>query len=155
MAGAVRNEIADGDYVARALALTPKLRERSEATNALGHVPRESIAEMVDDGLFTLLQPKRFGGTERGLVPFLDCAIALAAGCGSAGWVFSVVSIHQFHLGLFGIEAQEEVWSQDPNALLASSYMPGTHQLTVQATGLAGDVTTQTLSVTVEAPSAR
>jgi len=51
--------------------------------------------------------------------------IALAAGCGSAGWVFSVVSIHQFHLGLFGIEAQEEVWSQDPNALLASSYMPG------------------------------
>jgi len=125
MAGAVRNEIADGDYVARALALTPKLRERSEATNALGHVPRESIGEMLDDGLFTLLQPKRFGGTERGLVPFLDCAIALAAGCGSAGWVFSVVSIHQFHLGLFGIEAQEEVWSQDPNALLASSYMPG------------------------------
>ena len=35
-----------------------------------------------------------------------------------------------------------------------SSYAPGTHQLTVEATGLAGDVTTQTLTVTVAAPSA-
>jgi alkylation response protein AidB-like acyl-CoA dehydrogenase len=124
-AAAARNEIADSDYVARALALVPTLRERSEATNALGRVPRETIEEMLGEGLFTLMQPKRFGGTERGLVPFLDCAIALASGCGSAGWVFSVVSIHQFHLGLFGLEAQEEVWRRHPNALLASSYMPG------------------------------
>jgi N-acetyl-anhydromuramyl-L-alanine amidase AmpD len=36
-----------------------------------------------------------------------------------------------------------------------ASYAPGAHQLTVQATGLAGDVTTQTLTVTVAAPSAR
>lgn len=119
------NEISDAEYVARALALAPKLRERSEATNALGRVPGETIEEMLDKGLFTLLQPKRFGGTERGLVPFVDCAIALAAGCGSAGWVFSVMSIHQFHLGLFGIEAQEEVWGDHPQAILASSYMPG------------------------------
>lgn len=123
--GFVRDEITDADYVARALALAPMLRERSETTNALGRVPRELIDEMLGAGLFTLLQPKRFGGTERGLVPFLDCAIGLAAGCGSAGWVFSVISIHQFHLGLFGIEAQGEVWGKNPNALLASSYMPG------------------------------
>ncbi|HEY2373157.1 MAG TPA: N-acetylmuramoyl-L-alanine amidase [Gaiellaceae bacterium] len=37
----------------------------------------------------------------------------------------------------------------------ASSYTPGEHQLTVQATGLAGDVTTQMLTVTVAAPSAQ
>jgi alkylation response protein AidB-like acyl-CoA dehydrogenase len=123
--GAVRNEVGDAEYVARAQALAPKLRERSEATNALGRVPRETIDEMLADGLFTLLQPKRFGGTERGLVPFLDCATALASGCGSAGWVFSVVSIHQFHLGLYGLEAQDDVWGQNSNALLASSYMPG------------------------------
>lgn len=119
------NEVTDADYVARAQALAPILRERSEATNALGRVPRETIDAMLGEGLFTLLQPKRFGGTERGLVPFVDCAIALGAGCGSAGWVFSVVSIHQFHLGLFGLEAQGDVWAKDPNALLASSYMPG------------------------------
>lgn len=43
-------------------------------------------------------------------------------------------------------------WTYDWDA---SSYSPGTHELTVQATGLAGDVTTQTLTVTVAAPSAR
>ncbi len=122
---AVRNDITDAGYVARAQALAPKLAARSEATNALGRVPRDIIDEMVGEGLFTLLQPKRFGGSERGLVPFLDCVTALAAGCGSAGWVFSVISIHSFHLGLFGLEAQEEVWGRDPNAVLASSYMPG------------------------------
>jgi N-acetyl-anhydromuramyl-L-alanine amidase AmpD len=36
-----------------------------------------------------------------------------------------------------------------------SSYAPGAHQLTVQATGLAGDVASQTFTVTVAAPSAR
>jgi N-acetyl-anhydromuramyl-L-alanine amidase AmpD len=36
-----------------------------------------------------------------------------------------------------------------------SSYAPGTHQLTVQATGLAGDVVMQTFTVTVAAPGAR
>lgn len=131
-AGAVGNEVSDAEYVARAAALAPKLRERSEATNALGRVPRETIEEILGEGLFTLLQPKRFGGTERGVVPFLDCAITLASGCGSAGWVFSVVSIHQFHLGLFGLEAQEEVWRDHPNALLASSYMPGGKTRAVQ-----------------------
>jgi len=123
--GGGRNEVTDAEYVARAEALAPKLRERSEATNALGQVPREIIDEMLADGLFTLLQPKRFGGTERGLVPLLDCVTAIGSGCGSVGWVFSVVSIHQFHLGLFGLAAQEDVWGPDPNALLASSYMPG------------------------------
>lgn len=122
---AVRNNVSDADYVARAQALAPKLAAQSEATNVLGRVPREIIDEMSGEGLFTLLQPKRFGGSERGLVPFLDCVTTLAAGCGSAGWVFSVISIHSFHLGLFGLEAQEEVWGRDANALLASSYMPG------------------------------
>jgi alkylation response protein AidB-like acyl-CoA dehydrogenase len=32
---------------------------------------------------------------------------------------------------LFGLEAQEEVWGRDPNALLASSYMPGGKTRTV------------------------
>src|SRR5262245_26727990 len=119
------SNVTDAEFVARAHALAPKLREQSEATNALGRVPRETIDEMLDAGLFTLMQPKRFGGTERGLVPFLDCVTSLGAGCGSAGWVFSVISIHAFHLGLFGLEAQEDVWHDDHNALLGSSYMPG------------------------------
>ena len=117
--------LTDDEYVARAVALAPKLRERSEATNALRRVPAETISEFKAAGLFTLLQPKRFGGTERGLVPFLDCVTTLASGCGSAGWVFSVISIHSFHLGLFPLEAQGDVWGADPSAILGSSYMTG------------------------------
>jgi alkylation response protein AidB-like acyl-CoA dehydrogenase len=55
--------------VARTSALAPMLRERSEATNALGRVSREIIEEMRAGGLFTLPQPKRFGGSARGRPP--------------------------------------------------------------------------------------
>jgi 3-hydroxy-9,10-secoandrosta-1,3,5(10)-triene-9,17-dione monooxygenase len=119
------SNVTDAEFVARAHALAPKLRERSEATNALGRVPRETVDEMLDAGLFTLFQPKRFGGTERGLVPFLDCVTALGSGCGSAGWVYSVVEVHSFHLALFGLDAQEDVWGDNHFKILGSSYMPG------------------------------
>jgi N-acetyl-anhydromuramyl-L-alanine amidase AmpD len=70
----------------------------------------------------------------------------LVAASGSVtGVVFSVDGLPQLTLA-----QAPHAYDWDP-----SSYAPGTHQLTVQATGLAGDVTTQTLTVTVAAPSAR
>lgn len=118
-------DVTNEEYVSRAQALAPKLRERSPATNAARRISMETIEEMRDANLFSLLQPKRFGGSERGLVPYVDCVTSMAAGCASAGWVFSVLSIHVFQLGLYPEQAQIDVWGANPRALIASSYMPG------------------------------
>ena len=125
MADARANFVSNEDYVARARALAPVLRERAAMTNEMRRVPDETIADFKESGLFGLLKPERFGGADRGLEPYLDSVIELAQGCGSAGWVFSVLSIHVFHVGLFPLAAQEDVWGDNPDAIIASSYMPG------------------------------
>ena len=107
-----------------AKALTPLLRERSAATNNARRVPDETIRDLKDSGLFKLLQPVRYGGVEADLETFSRAVMQLGRGCGSATWVFSVLSIHQWLMGMFPEEAQNDVWGKDPNALVASSFRP-------------------------------
>ena len=112
------------EVLAVASALTPVLRERSAATNEARRVPDETIRDLKRAGLFKLLQPVRYGGVEADLETFSRTAMQLARGCGSAGWVFSVLSIHQWIMGLHPQQAQEDVWDKDPDALVASAFRP-------------------------------
>src|SRR5271155_577186 len=50
--------------------------------------------------------------------------MTLAEGCMSSGWVYGVVAVHNWQLGLFDARAQEDVWAKDSSVLIASSYMP-------------------------------
>ena len=117
--------LSSEEILARAAKFTLVLRERSTAANHARRVPRETIDELLEAGLFKLLQPKRWGGTEHDLETFSRTAIQLGRGCGSVGWVFSVLSIHQWMVGLYPLKAQEEVWGKDRNALIASALRPG------------------------------
>ena len=104
--------------------LLPGIRERAVACEQARRVPDESIAELVDAGLFSMLQPQRFGGLEADPVEFYDVVRSIATACGSTGWVSSVVGVHPWQLSLFPDEAQQEVWSKDKNTLVSSSYAP-------------------------------
>jgi resorcinol 4-hydroxylase (FADH2) len=112
------------DALARAKQLAPVLRERSNAANDMRRIPEETIRDLTEAGLFRLLQPVRFGGVEHDMESFARVVMQLARGCGSAGWVFSVLSIHQWMLGLYPDEAQQDVWGRNPNALAASAFRP-------------------------------
>src|SRR2546430_4607643 len=50
-------------------------------------------------------------------------AAAIAAGCGSTGWVYALLASHQWLIACFSKAAQDEVW-QDRSALAAGSYAP-------------------------------
>ena len=104
--------------------LLPGIRERAVACEQARRVPEDSIAELVDAGVFTMLQPTRYGGLEADPVEFYDVVRSVATACGSTGWVSSVVGVHPWQLGLFPVEAQDEVWGKDPNTLVSSSYAP-------------------------------
>jgi hypothetical protein len=54
----------------------------------------------------------------------MEIAMVLAAACGSTGWVYSIVGIHSWHLAHFGRQAQDEVWGDEPTALIGSQYNP-------------------------------
>jgi 3-hydroxy-9,10-secoandrosta-1,3,5(10)-triene-9,17-dione monooxygenase len=42
----------------------------------------------------------------------------------STAWVLGVVGIHPFQLALYDDKAQQEVWGEDDNTLVSSSYAP-------------------------------
>jgi len=107
-----------------ARAMVPALRERSKLTEQLHYLPEDSVREMVDAGFFKILQPARWGGLELDPEDFFDVQITVAEGCMSSAWVLGVVAIHNWQLALFDERAQKDVWGEDDNTLISSSYMP-------------------------------
>jgi 3-hydroxy-9,10-secoandrosta-1,3,5(10)-triene-9,17-dione monooxygenase len=109
--------------VARAKALIPQLRDRASQTEELRRLPPETERDLHDSGLFKILQPKRVGGFEFDYVALVDCAEALGQADASAAWNFANLASHHWMLGMFDPRAQDLVWGNDPNTLIASSFI--------------------------------
>ncbi|MGY4261372.1 3-hydroxy-9,10-secoandrosta-1,3,5(10)-triene-9,17-dione monooxygenase [Bradyrhizobium sp. USDA 4516] len=109
--------------VARARGLVPALRERASRTEELRRLPPETERDLLDSGLFRILQPKRVGGSELDYVALVDCADALGQGDASVSWNFANLASHHWMLAMFAPEAQSAVWGEDPDALIASSFV--------------------------------
>jgi 3-hydroxy-9,10-secoandrosta-1,3,5(10)-triene-9,17-dione monooxygenase len=112
-------EVTLEQMVARAEALTPRLRERAHQTEELRQVPDETMQEFRDAGLFRVLQPKHWGGYE---LPYgrtqTELCNVLGNACGSSAWVQCVVACHAWCLAMFPPEAQDAVWGRDTMAVL-------------------------------------
>ena len=104
--------------------LVPNLLERAHATDTAGKVPDETVKEMTEAGLFRVLQPKRWGGYELDPRVFYIIQMTLAQGCMSTAWIYGVIGVHNWQIGLFDEKAQVEVLGEDPEILIASTYMP-------------------------------
>ncbi|GLW99176.1 3-hydroxy-9,10-secoandrosta-1,3,5(10)-triene-9,17-dione monooxygenase oxygenase subunit [Microtetraspora sp. NBRC 16547] len=105
-------------------ALLPSIAGRAMSTDQNRRVPAETIQELVEAGVFRMLQPRRYGGAESDPVKFYEVVREISGVCGSTGWVASVLGVHPWQLGLFAEAAQDEVWGDDPDTLVASSYAP-------------------------------
>jgi 3-hydroxy-9,10-secoandrosta-1,3,5(10)-triene-9,17-dione monooxygenase len=115
-----------GDYEAmleRARALVPVLKERAAATESLRRLPPETERDLHKAGLFRILQPKRVGGSEFDYVALVDFSAELARGDAAAAWNFANLSSHHWMLGMFPPAAQDLLWNEDPDVLIASSFV--------------------------------
>lgn len=110
--------------IAGARALVPVIRERQAETAALGKLPDDTIKAMQEAGFFRIMQPKKYGGYELNPHVFFEVQQILAEGCMSTAWVLGVVAIHNWQLGMFDEQAQQDVWGDDTSVLISSSYMP-------------------------------
>ena len=119
----------DGDdrayaaMMARAKALIPQLRDRASRTEELRRLPPETERDLHDAGLFRIVQPKRVGGAEFDYVALVDCADALGQADASVAWNFANLASHHWMLAMFDRRAQDLVWNEDANALIASSFI--------------------------------
>ena len=112
------------EAVAAAVALSSRVRARARQTESDRIVPRESIEEIAAAGLFGLVSPRVFGGSELGFAALVEVTAELAAACGSTGWVYGVLAGHSWLLNLFPVEAQREVFA-DRHALTATVFRLG------------------------------
>ncbi|MCW2673111.1 MAG: flavin-dependent monooxygenase [Frankiales bacterium] len=104
--------------------LLPAIAERADRCEAERQVPAETVTELREAGIFRMLQPKRWGGLEADPVDFYEVVRDLASVCGSTGWVTSVLGVHPWQLALFPDQAQRDVWGEDHDTLVSSSYAP-------------------------------
>lgn len=104
--------------------LVPGIAERAAEAERARRIPEATVKELADAGFFRLLQPKAFGGHEAHPASFYEAVREIAAACGSTGWVASVVGVHAWQLGLFPVQAQQDVWGADRDARISSSYAP-------------------------------
>ena len=118
-----RDERNRATMVARAGALIPRLRDRAARTEELRRLPPETERDLHEAGLFRIVQPKRVGGSELDYVALVDCAEQLGKGDASVAWNFANLASHHWMLAMFDKRAQDLVWDQDPEALIASSFI--------------------------------
>jgi 3-hydroxy-9,10-secoandrosta-1,3,5(10)-triene-9,17-dione monooxygenase len=105
------NEAAD--LLRRARELAPALVERAPGAEKDRQLPAQTLADFRREGLLRIMQPRRYGGYELGLDVLVDCVMAISAACGSSGWCLSLLSLHNWVVGLFASQAQEEVFGAD------------------------------------------
>ncbi len=105
-------------------ALLPAVRARADEAEQLRVLPEQTLTDLTEAGFFRLLQPARWGGYEADPTVFYTAVRKLASACGSTGWVAGIVGVHNWHLALFDERAQQDVWGEDSNVRISSSYAP-------------------------------
>jgi len=120
------------DLLERARRLVPVLKSRTAQADKDLKVPVESVIELQSAGLLRALQPRAFGGYEVDPRTFFEIQAILAEGCMSTAWIYGVMGVHPWQLARYPIEAQREVWAEDHNALICSTYMPAARVTVVE-----------------------
>ncbi|WP_322060633.1 acyl-CoA dehydrogenase family protein [Paraburkholderia sp. J63] len=123
-AGALPHLASHEDAVAKARSLYDVIRSRAGRTEAERLVPAETIATLRESGLFNVVTPKLFGGSELGFATLVEVTAEIASACGSTGWVYGVLAGHSWMLNLFPLEAQRDVMG-DARTLTATVFRLG------------------------------
>jgi 3-hydroxy-9,10-secoandrosta-1,3,5(10)-triene-9,17-dione monooxygenase len=112
------------ELVARAAAMVPSLRARAGDIEQARKVPHDVIAMFKDAGFFRILQPKKHGGWEMNPIVFMRVLGELGRGCCSSAWNMMILGVHNWEFGLMDDRAAQDVWGEDDETIIASSYPP-------------------------------
>ena len=112
------------ELLRRAAELVPTLRERAAHTEELRQVPPETVKDFVASGLLRTGNPARYGGHGLDIDTVHEIAWELGRGCGSSAWCCSLWMTHNWWLGHFPREMQEEYFASGPDTIFSSGLDP-------------------------------
>ncbi|HEY3058220.1 MAG TPA: acyl-CoA dehydrogenase family protein [Chloroflexota bacterium] len=102
-----------------ARSLAPAIRARVSEAENLRRLPDDTVRDLLDTGLVSLLVPRTMGGSELNYDAVLDVTTVLGAACPSTGWVYALWTAHMWLIAQFPAAVQNEVFGA-PDSLVSS-----------------------------------
>ncbi len=118
------DRISIAEYHDRIACLVPALRERAEEAERERRLSQQTVDELSASGLLRVYQSVAYGGPELFMADVLPMVTRVARACPATSWVMSILQIHTWLLGLYPQQAQDEVFKDDPNALVCGVLQP-------------------------------
>ncbi len=84
----------------------------------------EVIAALKDAGMFRALLPCKWGGLEARPQEFFRACLAIGERDMGTAWVTGIIGVHAYQLAIMNEQALEDVYADDPDTCIASSYNP-------------------------------
>ena len=100
------------------------IESRSDEQRGNRRMSNEVVQALKDCGFYTMMLPKKWGGQEQRPQEFFREQIRIAEADMSTAWASGIIAVHAFQIALMSEEAQREVYEDDPNTLVSSSYNP-------------------------------
>jgi 3-hydroxy-9,10-secoandrosta-1,3,5(10)-triene-9,17-dione monooxygenase len=100
------------------------IASKSDEQRASRRMSKDVVDALKECGFFTMLLPKQWGGLERKPQDFFAEQVRIAEADMSTAWAGGIIAVHAFQLALMSEEAQRDVYENDPNTLISSSYNP-------------------------------
>jgi len=100
----------------------PELRTEAARSAEERRLSEATVKILRETGVMRLCQPSRHGGFEADPRVFVEAMMITSEYDGAAGWVLGVVGVHNWHIGLYPDEVQAQVWDEDPDTWISSSY---------------------------------
>jgi alkylation response protein AidB-like acyl-CoA dehydrogenase len=108
----------------RVRAAVPLIAARAAAAEQQRKPDDDVVAALRDTGVFRSFVPKRYGGYEIDLELFVDIGVTISEACPSTGWITTFYMEHNWLLGMFDAEVQDEIFSTQPYVLAPGTVNP-------------------------------
>ncbi len=116
--------IGHEEMLARANALLPGFRQNRVRTERDRSARPENVEALRAAGLFRLFTPRRVGGYELSPRTMVDVVSTVAQSCSGTGWTLMVFTGHDWMLGMFPLQGQDEVYADGPDQRIAGVLAP-------------------------------
>lgn len=97
---------------------------RGPEGRAQRRVLAESVEELKKSGFLRSLVPTQWGGLAVTPQEFFRAQIKIAEADMSTAWIAGVIAVHAFQIALMDEQAQRDVYGEDPDTCVSSSYNP-------------------------------
>ncbi len=114
--------ISGAELIRRAADFIPILKERADECERLRRIPDNTRDDFIKSGLTRISQPIPHGGLGLDMDTVLEAALELGRGCGSSAWLGCFWPLHNWMVGMWPKEAQEEYWNGSNDTISSTAW---------------------------------